>query len=176
MATAHRPDAADSVRTAHRTAPGPAKGDLAGPQRPGKASSPAPGQLQPGPPRPAPPGQPRTCTARTRPRPVSWPCRSCSRMLPGRGRPPQPPHAAAVAADRLPGLAPAPAAAGAAAMSPRPTNRKQAVPEPRRFLQGGVLRGGGGLSTSPPVDGRGGASRVAGAVRAPRPCGNCSLG
>lgn len=91
-------------------------------------------------------------------------------MLPGRGRPPQPPHAAAVAADCLPRLAPAPAAAGAAAMSPRPTNRKQAAPEPRRFL-----RGDGGLSTSPPVGRRGDAGRVAGAVRDPRAYGKCSL-
>lgn len=115
-------------------------------RRPGKASSPVPRQLPPGPPRPAPPGRLRTCTARTRPRPVSWPCRSCSRMLLGRGRPPHPPQAATVAAARRPRPAPDPAAAGAAAMSPRPTNRKQAAPGPRRFL-----RGGGGDAAAPPA-------------------------
>lgn len=139
-------------------------------RRPGKASSPAPRQLPPGPPRPAPPGRLRTCTARTRPRPVSWPCRSCSRMLAGRGRPPHPPQAATVAAARRPRSAPDPADAGAAAMSSRPTNRKQAAPGPRRFL-----RGGGGVVVAPPA-GRQRRRKPRGrGLRAVGAAGKCSL-
>lgn len=145
-AAAHRPTALTwSVQPTGRPHcwPSPVGPTL---RRPGRASSPAPCQLPPGPPRPAPQGRLRTCTARTRPRPVSWPCRSCSRMLAGRGRPPHPPQAATVPAARRPRLAPDPTAAGAAAMSPRPTNRKQAAPGPRR-----LLRGGGGVAAAPPA-------------------------
>lgn len=145
LAAAHQPAATDRMQTTHRVSARPAKRGRARTAAAWKGLYPGPSPAPAGPPRPAPSGRLRTCTARTRPLPVSWPCRSCSRILPGRGRPPHPPQAATVAAALRPRPAPDPGAAGAAAISPPPTNRKQAAPGPRRFLRGG----GGGRRSAP---------------------------